>query len=270
MRVVSGEQIRIDLAVCEPTDRVMVTLEEHAYALAQRLREPGIWNSACEWLEVAAGLGAVDVDLAAYDRSLFMCGSAFRYYEARSSVAGRIVTEITRFFFLWGGLEAYVGELPKGRPKIPEIQRLLRQSPARRLRRPAHFSCTAGELRHFICSSESYRHLAPHFNAKSYGSDPRVVIAAIGKLRNGLVHGNLSIPESRQWGGRPRLDLSAIRCAGRIVLMVIQMLAAADAFAGGDIADNRDYGDESIESQLYEIIDDIHLQPVEYDYGFVS
>jgi hypothetical protein len=265
------ERIVIDLASCEPTDRVMVSLEEHAYALGQRLREPGMWNVACEWLEVAAGLGRVDVDLAAYDRSLFMCGSASRYYDARSGVAGLIVTEMTRFIFLWGGLEAYVGELPKGAPKVPEIRRLLRRNVQRRPRRPAHFACTAAELRHFIVASESYRHLAAHFNATHYESDPGVVIAAVAKLRNDLLHGNLTIPESRAWGGRPRVDLSAIRCAGRIVLMVIQMLAAADAFAGGDIADHRDYADDTIESQLYEIIDEVHLEPIEYyfDMGYL-
>ena len=250
---------------CLSTAPELLPLEQHAYGVAQILREPQVFeDDTATWLELAAGLTDVSINLQRYDTQSIMCGAAFRYFEGKSIAAETLLVEVTRFQFIWGAFEAYVGDrLPHGKVTEARNQLALFQEV---LELPSHFDCAAAELKWHVSRSEEHCKLSELFSDGPL--NPGLMLFIVSKMRNKMAHGALRLPEPRGDGGSPLPACALLRTASRIVLFVIQML---DTIAHRDrgilmMYSMSNYEGESVDDYPYEKgIAYAHLCPVWYD-----
>jgi hypothetical protein len=221
---IQHDDVLIELETCDTQPARgphIVSTAEHAFRLSEAVAELGS-SSASDWLRLAAGVVAVEINLQSYDTSIFMCGSAFEYYGAHSFVASMMARELTRFLYIWASLEnlVYVSD---NRPRSPTIRKLLDEYETQ-FARPLHFDCNAFHLKDcLIRRSRAFKQCRDDFD-EDYGKTASSVFAFITKLRNALVHGAMQQASAPKWGGEPSTELSVLTCAQRLTLFTIQML----------------------------------------------
>lgn len=225
---------------------VMRDVASHANQLRMTLLSPdGVISEDTVWLSLVAGLERVSINLQKHDPSIYMCGSAFEFYAAHSYCSSQLMLEVTRFLYCWAALEAFVGELPGRKPKVPEIRKRLTRAEAVH-GRPVHFDCVADHLRScLIKRSSAFKDYEDELEA-DYGISVASVFHFVSRIRNGLAHGLLKEPRAAQWGGRPADDLAFVTCCQRVVLFTIQMLAV-EQLSDGKVSRHLFDGDDLVE-----------------------
>lgn len=97
---------------------MLVSLDKHCARLVEILtnRDIGCDNIA-EWLQLAASIKQVEVDVIQYQKGFGFCRDADEYSIAREKLLKTFIFELARFNFVWGGLEASINNVKP--PKHP-------------------------------------------------------------------------------------------------------------------------------------------------------
>lgn len=242
------EALRVDCAE-------MRTLEDHLWHLSEVFQDVGLkapsdpairqeavpreWPRVSRWLQMAAGLRCVDIDIAYGEPYLPLCGRAEEYHAAASNVASVYVTEQARLQYTWNATERLlkVLRLPavsRARGNFNAATKLLHDHWAHR--EPlAHVDCV---LRHLRAHAEGDPELCGGLQAALQEAPWRgqsgLLLAAANQLRHVPAHGDLAVPQPGTWGeDEPppsehvaRL-LHAPRLASRGLALSLQMLLLA-------------------------------------------
>ena len=257
---------------CEAPDNPGRNLDEHSSALGDLLacrayRDFPLdfpqWNHAADLLHLAAGVLRVEIDPFLFDYSSVYCGTVGDYQDANRKVISDYQMELTRLLFTWNAFETIVeGLRPTGWKdgKTRAVGKYLtdRFEPER--------------LVHYACAVEGLRKLATDRNTPffledsnfdpggSYG-ESGIGIKAVSKLRNGLVHTAVALPEPRDWRGPVDGGLHSARGARRLVLYTLQMMLIGNYSGSGLDVEcyDRESGSE-IEMKIVDLLRTIHLK----------
>jgi hypothetical protein len=213
----------------------MISISSHCaeFRRVLQLLDPWAWQNIEEWLEIAASVTKVDVDILQHDESIFMCSGAARYQGAREELLIDFVTQLSIFSFIWGGLESCLDTLKLPRPReFPRTGKI-------------HNACVyltsgfsersvvspyAAELAAFRSAVQNcigYEEVERRLRAHKHLGLPGVGLYAVYKLRNNLAHGSLSFP-SPDSEHQPISDhTKMVIHASRLVLLSLQMLFLA-------------------------------------------
>jgi hypothetical protein len=207
-------------------------LNLHCADLSQVLHSVGDrWWNASEWLQTAASVKNVEVDMLQYDLDFGYCSGADEYQMAREKLLTTFVTQLTIFSFVWGGLEAAIEEMglpdhPQDRGKINSACNSI--TTAFRGRTPiSPYLDELTEFRTMVARCRGYNSVNDRFISLPHLDYSSVGLYAVYKLRNLFAHGSLSFPvpdgENRPISGHGEL----LTHATRIVLLSLQMLFSA-------------------------------------------
>lgn len=188
------------------------------------------WGNIAEWLQLAAAIKNVEVDLIQFDHGFGYCRDADNYSMAREELMNGFVSELSRFNFVWVGLESCLNNINP--PKHPDKSKRGKVSNA------CYFLQKYFEIRplpSFLCEEVSafrlaansclgYESVENRFNRSEgagYG------LFTVYELRNLFAHGSLSFPEPDEENQPISDHKDMVSHATRIVLLSIQMLLLA-------------------------------------------
>lgn len=209
------------------------TVPEHCWNLAECFSgyAGARYISVTEWLQIASGLARIDFNSARYDESLFMCGRAAEYEEARTAILAPLILEMARFSFIWGALESLLDIL-----KLPKFKRSQSDVDAacdylKREYEPLPFPVLyldlLADLRYRFVNSGEYGALGAEFNLQEHIGRSGVGLHIVRKIRNRLAHGAFAFPAPEGWGGEKGIDEEVLTTCSRLVLLSLQMLVGA-------------------------------------------
>ena len=257
---------------CEAPDKPIRNLNEHSSALGDLLsyrahRDSPLdcpeWSHAADMLQLAAGVLRVEIDPFLFDYSSVYCGTVGDFQDAKRKVISDFQAELTSFLFTWNAFETVVeGLRPRGwengKPRAVGKYLADRFEPE--------------SLIHYDCAMKGLRRLATDRNTPffledsnfdpggSYG-ESGIGIKTVSKLRNGLVHTAVALPEPRDWGGPVDGGLHSARVARRLVLYTLQMMLIGNYSDSGLDIECYDWElDSEIEVKIDELLRTIHLQ----------
>lgn len=241
-----------------------VDLREHCARLSNllgvisqqsRIGAHAQWHGASDWLYVAASVEAVSVNTTAYDDSVEMCGDAWDYQAARSTALSEIATEISRFSFVWGGLESSLEalELPPVPKAIKPGSGLIDQATCYLTMHPRchpvpeYRECLA-DIHAALRALDNSDWLA-HFKLRPWCSFAGIGLNMVRLLRNSFAHGSRTLPEAPdQWA---RHEVRLIQASLRITLLTLQelirlrlrreLITADWLFSGSGDGENRSF-----------------------------
>ncbi len=208
---------------CHVVGRVLVGVEGHE----------GQFVQASDWLDVAAGLVAVECVVGRFDDSLMYCEAPREYANERGRLLNEVVRQLSVLSFVWGAFET---ALAVWRP--PGLG-------SGKVRAARQFLAEAGAQREGWSLPVGYEPLLSRFLAKvsnldvlddrdlmrleGLKTDPVAGqgLGAVYLIRNHLAHGSLLLPEPGGWIGSGEAPLCpcVVETATRLVLLSLQMLA---------------------------------------------
>ena len=100
---------------------ILVDFETHYSRLSSILgdtRLAGDWEDVAEWLYISGGIKSVEVDTLQFNNSFGFCSAADDFDMTREKLLNKFVLAMSRFNFLWGGLEACLNNINP--PKHPD------------------------------------------------------------------------------------------------------------------------------------------------------
>ncbi|GIH27926.1 hypothetical protein Aph01nite_62360 [Acrocarpospora phusangensis] len=213
---------------------------EHARRLASLLRdtreveqlsgfeEDSHWGQAATWLDMAAGLKEVTIDMSPKDGSGYLCSQAWPYDDAHSKTASIYHTELTRLLYTYCAIENVARALLW--PTLLEDGKIehriiphIRNFPVDRL---PHYWCI---IEHFYwhCANDLIlKKMLKKFEI-SHGR-PSVAMQAGIKLRHFLAHGVLRSPaphhDGESWTDGSTNQTCVARHGASSLLFTTQML----------------------------------------------
>lgn len=212
-------------------------LQVHAWDLGELVADWAIESGGqlavhdrlADWLRLAGGLDAVEIDTGRFDRSLVMCGRAPEYEGARSDAVSAIQTEFTRLLYVWCAYEEFRRQartdlVEKGEATDHACRDWLIDRWDGEL--PLHYRCALRGVRRLAAGSDSYRELARYTNPSPKYPEVILGLRVAGQLRHHLAHGRLVHPTPAEWGGRPDREIAVARGGTRLLLFSLQMLLA--------------------------------------------
>ena len=89
-----------------PTHGPLIDLKQHCHNLAQFFisANPYDFDPVTSWLKISSGITEVKFISDLFDPDVMWCGSAMEYEDAKSEFHSRLICELTRFIFIWGGI----------------------------------------------------------------------------------------------------------------------------------------------------------------------
>ncbi|MGH7466486.1 MAG: hypothetical protein ACRENP_00720 [Longimicrobiales bacterium] len=214
-----------------------VSLREHCARLSNllavisqqsRIGACDHWNGASDWLYVAASVESVSVNTTAYDDSTEMCGDAWDYPSARSTALSEIATEVSRFTFVWGGLEFSLHALD-----LPPVPKALKAGSGL-IQRAAYYLTIHPRCNPVAAYKESLAdihaalralndaHWLPYFKLTPWCSFAGIGLNIVRLLRNSFAHGSRDLPEAPdQWTIH---EVKLVQASLRTILLTLQEL----------------------------------------------
>jgi hypothetical protein len=245
-------------------------LAEHCWDLSSCLGgyPNASYLSVAEWLRIGAGLIKIEFDSARFDTSLFMCGRAADYEDARTAVLAPFVLETARFTFIWGALESLLDilQLPHVRGSQSDIDAACcyLKEEYEPLPLPASYMGVIYDLQCLLLNHERYEVRKDEFDLRNMIGRSGLGLHVVRKIRNKLAHGAASFPEPKEWGGNEDLDRRILATCSRVVLLSIQMLIAAKEKSSPENVDlSTDDAEAGMDILTYLRI--LHLQPRDAD-----
>tara|TARA_R100001460_G_scaffold38597_1_gene73123 strand:- start:98 stop:844 length:747 start_codon:yes stop_codon:yes gene_type:complete len=191
------------------------------------------WENVAEWLQLAAAIKNVEVDIIQFQQGFGYCSAADEYSMAREELLNSFVLALSRFNFVWGGLESCLNNIkpPKHpdkskRGKIGNACYYLKQYYSTNT--PVLFLGEAVEsfrLRASECIG--YESVDKRFKRSSDVGWPGSGLFTVYELRNLFAHGSLSFPEPDEENQPISDHHDMVVNATRVVLLSIQMLLLA-------------------------------------------
>lgn len=215
---------------------MLVSLEEHCARIVGILGDTELvreWENVAEWLQLAASIKKVEVDIIQFDHGFGYCSDADEYSMAREDLLNVFVSELSRFNFVWGGLESCLNNIkvPKHpnkakRGKISNACYFLHQyfgtvSP------PSYLGEEVAAFRSAASSCFGYDSVEKRFKRSGEVGWPGGGLFTVYELRNLFAHGSLCFPEPDEENQPISDHQSMVKHATRVVLLSIQMLLLA-------------------------------------------
>lgn len=188
------------------------------------------------WFQLASGVMNVKYVSDVFDNDVMWCGPAIEHEQAKSKFHSNLITELSRFSFIWGGLESIIDNItsreytngPIG--KIKRLNYFLSKNYLPKHPIPNGYTETVDFFKLLLNHTEGYEENASYFIADKNCSKEIVGIKAVYKIRNLFAHGSLKFNEpeeyhySEKYGLVRPLDIDIILTSSRIVLLTLQML----------------------------------------------
>lgn len=187
------------------------------------------WLHIADWLYMAAAVDKVIIDTWRIDPSTGFCSSVDEYQGEREKLYSKLMTEFSRFNFIWGALETIIdGIVPKSilsqsRGKINAACKYLKENADSMTLIPLYTDCV-NQLSSMIIEIPHYKNMKSDFNSGVKHGQASIALFVVYKVRNQFAHGSLVLPEPEEWSGIKNLDMEIINMSSRLVLMSIQML----------------------------------------------
>ena len=192
-------------------------------------------NPSADWFQLASGITDVRYVSDMFNDEIISCGPGIDYEHSKSKFHSILITELTRFSFIWSGLESILNDykLPKyvgGQDgKIKRLNYFLTKHYLEKHPIPKGYIETVEFLKLLLGYTEGNE--SPSFFIADKNCSQEIVgIKAVYKIRNLFAHGSLKFNEPEEYhyskkNGLVRpLDIDIIQTSSRIVLLTLQML----------------------------------------------
>lgn len=209
---------------------MLADLKDHCSRLVEILSASELfyeWENVAEWLRLAASIKNVEIDIIQFDQGFGYCSSADQYSMAREELMRRFVSELSRFNFVWGGLESCLNNIKP--PKHPDNSKRGKISNAcyylkKYFELKPLPSCLGEELSAFrLAASLCFGYEKRFDRSRGAGCG----LFTVYELRNLFAHGSLRFPEPDNENQPISDHQDMVSHATRIVLLSTQMLLLA-------------------------------------------
>lgn len=204
-----------------------MSVEDHAYALGDLLREPGFdprfsgWFDVAEWLILSAGIKHLSIVTIGLDEGDVMCPNP--YEEERGIAASRVATELTRLLFIWGAVDRLMAYALKGEanPCNEGLPRRFSRYIGSDHSVLLHQECAARNLLLFLDRHGSHSFADVACNARKLkGTVVSQGVLAASRVRNALSHGSIPWPDVDDRSTQLGIRIGRMSC--RVLLFAIQ------------------------------------------------
>jgi hypothetical protein len=236
----------------------------------------GFLYHPAEWLNVASGINKVECFTIQFDDCMGMCSNAAEYDDKRDELLSLIITELTRFTFIWNALEVLLGEFVQSKViSKNSIKKIGKINAGCKFIKDRNIDITSipyycEVLRCLKCLLERSNNFADVFKGFSYNkewiSQSGQGLYTVYRIRNKFAHGSHSFPEPEDWSEKKPLDKNIIMSSSRILLLSMQMFLLAyyknetttiDCWWDHSIPNN-EIGNREVEIKEY--LREIHLE----------
>jgi hypothetical protein len=214
-----------------PQHGPFVDLKRHCHNITRffTFENPYDSSSISSWFQIASGIKEVVYISDMFDETSMWCGTAIEYENEKSKFHSRLIEELTRFNFIWSGLEAFIDsiELPpcqSQRGKINSVNYFLKNNYVDKYPPIAYYSETVNYLQRLIIKNTWYGDAKTLFSAGKCESEEQLGLKVVYKIRNLLAHGAFEFSEPDGWHHTKPLDIAIVQASSRIILFSIQML----------------------------------------------
>ncbi|MHA7099513.1 hypothetical protein [Roseivirga pacifica] len=181
------------------------------------------------WFQVASGITDVKYISDLHDKHSIWCGPAIDYEEAKSDFHSRLILELTRFNFIWGGLECFYDDLelpncPKYSGKINSINYFLKTEYASEVTPLKYYKEVVDLVSNLVSQNPWYGKRDDLFQPNECTDPTLIGLKVVYKIRNLFAHGAFKFSEPSEWNSITPHDISIIAASSRITLLTIQML----------------------------------------------
>jgi len=215
---------------------MFVDLKTHCSRLVGILGDSELvheWENVAEWLQLAVAIKNVEVDIIQFHHGFGYCSAADEYSMAREELLNEFVLALSRFNFVWGGLESCLNNIKP--PKHPDKSKRGKISNACYFLKEYYSNISPllflGEgIESFrLAAGEciGYESVDGRFKRSGEAGWPGSGLFTVYELRNLFAHGSLSFPEPDEENQPISNHQDMVVSATRVVLLSIQMLLLA-------------------------------------------
>lgn len=222
--------------ICK-THGPLLETENHCFHIGKvfsHYSSNGEVNPISAWFNIASGIESVNYISAKYDEDVMWCNPAIEYEQEKSILHSKLICELTRFNFIWGGLEAFVNNLtlpecPKkrGKGKYSDVNYFLKAVYLENYAVLSYHNELLKFIQVLIDKSPSYSKASQLFCEDTCTSKELVGLKVVYSIRNNFAHGAFQFPEPENYSLQKPLDIPIIVSSSKIVLLYIQMLCIA-------------------------------------------
>jgi hypothetical protein len=182
-----------------------------------------------DWFHLASGIKSVDYTSDLFDSSSAWCRPAYEYEFEKSKFHSKLITELTRFTFIWGGFEAFVDTLnlsacPTKRGKFNAVNYFLTIHYSNKKNPIKFYSELLDYFKKIITKNPWYGDVNELFAIDNCVSETFIGLKVVYKIRNLFAHGAFKFSEPQEWNIVKPFDIQIISVSSRIVLLTIQLL----------------------------------------------
>lgn len=215
-----------------------VDIKRHCHNIVRFLysEHPYEDHLQASWFQLASGVMNVKYVSDLFDNDVMWCAPAIEYEQAKSKFHSNLITELTRFSFIWGGFESIIDNItnpeysrgPHG--KISHLNYFLRKNYLQKHPIPEGYAETVEFLKLLLDNTEGYEENAYYFKPNKYCPREIIGMKAVYQIRNLFAHGALKFNEPEEYHYSEKhglvrpLDIDIIQTSSRIVLLTLQML----------------------------------------------
>lgn len=217
-------------------NRTFKKLSLHCSDLSKLMFELGFFSGPAEWLNVASGVDKVECFTGRFNDCM-MCSAADEYDDKRDQLLSSILTELTRFLFIWNALEVLIDELiqiklisrnaKKKMGKINAACKMIKMREIEATTIPNH----GNMLRCLKCLIAKSDNFSDVYKGTLYNeewlNEAGEGLYWVYKIRNKFAHGSHTFPEPEDWSEEKPLDKNVIQRSSQMVLISMQMLLMA-------------------------------------------
>jgi hypothetical protein len=197
-------------------------------------------DMVADWLQIAASVVKVEVDMCNFDDSLAYCGTAYYFQKERGEVLASLSTALTTFSFIWNAFEILckciaIPPMPKnlknGKPSfVDHAQYFILQEFESKTNHNILFYENLLKDLIFKIEKPTDHELGHTFKENSYTSNSGIGIQIVRAIRNLFAHGAVVPPLPEDHSFDVCFDSEIIELSSRIVLLTIQMLLLSKYF----------------------------------------
>jgi hypothetical protein len=218
--------------VC-PKHGPLVDTKRHCHNIARFfLASENYYSSKIySWFQIASGIVEVKYVSDLHDDSMFQCNPSMEYEDAKSDFHSRLIRELTRFSFIWGGFESYCDAYPfspcpaeKKRGSVNAVNHFLKTTYLDNYSVIPFYDEVIEHLKKIIGKNPWHGNTNELFSSDACTSDKVSGLKAVYKIRNSFAHGALKFSEPDGWGDVKPYDIGIINTSSKVLLMTLQML----------------------------------------------
>lgn len=256
------------ISVICPKHGPLIELDLHCHNIARYFiaHNQNYDDYIASWFRIASGIEETRYISDKFDDLVVLCRPAIEYEDAKSNFHSKLITELTRFNFIWGGFEAYydlleIPSCPDNRKRgiANNVSYFLGTAFPSRFQILRHYSDVVNNLRDRITLTPSYGKASEIFIADNCTKAELLGLKAVYKLRNSFAHGSIKFSEPEDWSVSKPYDLQIILASSRLLLLTMQMLLLANASANDLEAEIPKFNEIEFGPKAFDFLSQMHL-----------